>query len=191
MLSSMFDPELVEPEHIRPISRKEYERMVEVGILDADERCELLRGAIVTMSPQKWHHATIVAWLTEQLIRQLATEYEVRPALPYAAGEWSEPEPDVAVARKDYSRHEHPSDVFLVIEVAESSLRKDRKIKTGIYAEAGVPEYWIVDLKTMSVEVYTRPIGDRYESMIALRDGDVLRPTMLPGVALAIADMPR
>src|SRR5207249_1079206 len=137
MLSSMFDPELVEPEHIRPISRKEYDRMVEVGILDEDERCELLRGAIVTMSPQKWHHAAMVSWLNEQLIRQLDTSYEVRPALPFAADDWSEPEPDIAVTRKDHARREHPSAVFLIIEVAESSLRKDRKIKTGIYAEAG------------------------------------------------------
>jgi Uma2 family endonuclease len=191
MLSSMFDSELIEPERIRPLSRKEYERMVEVGILDEDERIELLRGAIVQMSPQKWHHATVTAWFTEHLVRQLDTSYEVRPQLPFAADDWSEPEPDLAVARKDYTRRDHPTEVFLIIEVAESSLRKDRLLKLGIYAEAGVPEYWIVDLKSMTIHVCTQPRGGAYGSVVTLRDGDVLRPTLLPALSFAVADIPR
>src|SRR5690242_20819821 len=99
MLSSMFDPAVIAPERIRPISRREYDRMVELGMFE-DEKLELLRGTLVTMSPQKWPHAVVVEWLTEKLIRGLDPAYSVRPQLPFAADEWSEPEPDIAVIRK-------------------------------------------------------------------------------------------
>jgi Uma2 family endonuclease len=191
MLVSMLDPDQVDVESIRPISRAEYHRMVDAGILGEDEHIELLRGIIVTKSPMKWHHAAVVSWLTERLILQLAGRLEVRPQLPYAADEWSEPEPDILVTTKDRARRDHPSEALLIIEVAESSLRRDRRIKATIYAEAGVPEYWIIDLKAMAVEVHTSPADGGYESVVTLRDGDVLRPTQLSGVELAIAEMPR
>jgi Uma2 family endonuclease len=133
----------------------------------------------------------VVSWLTEHLILQLAGAFEVRPQLPYSADDWSEPEPDLLVTKKNPSLREHPSEALLIIEVAESSLRRDRGIKARIYAEARVPEYWIVDVKTMTVQVHTRPVDDRYELIVVMRDGEVLRPTQLPGVSLAIADMPR
>ena len=165
--------------------------MVDVGIFDEDEHIELLRGVIVKMSPQKWHHAAVTSWLNEQLVLQLAGAFEVRPQLPYAASDWSEPEPDLAVVVKDRERRDHPSAALLIIEIAERSLRTDRRIKAQIYAEAGVPEYWVVDLRAMTVHVHTRPVADRYESIVAVRDGEVLRPTRLPGVMLAVTDIPR
>jgi Uma2 family endonuclease len=189
MLGSMEDREQLED--LRLISRAEYDRMVDAGIFDEDERIELLRGVIVTKSKMNWHHAAVVSWLTEHLILQLAGAFEVRPQLPYSADDWSEPEPDLLVTKKNPSLREHPSEALLIIEVAESSLRRDRGIKARIYAEARVPEYWIVDVKTMTVQVHTRPVDDRYELIVVMRDGEVLRPTQLPGVSLAIADMPR
>jgi Uma2 family endonuclease len=190
MLSPMFDPSLVEPERIRPLSRKEYDRMVELGMFE-DEHIELLGGALVTMSPQGWLHTRVVAWLTEQLIRQLDTSFEVRPQGPFAASDCSEPEPDIAVAAKDYALRDHPDRLFLVIEVSGSSLRKDSTVKLEIYAEAGVPEYWIVDLETMTVEVHTQPGPTGYANRCVLRDGDTLEPTLLPTVALPVATIPR
>jgi Uma2 family endonuclease len=189
MLGSMQDREQLED--LRLISRAEYDRMVEAAIFDEDERIELLRGVIVKKSKRNWHHAAVVSWLTEQLILQLAGAFEVRPQLPYAADDWSEPELDLLITRKNPALRDHPSEALLIIEVAESSLRRDRGIKARIYAEARVPEYWIVDLRKMTVEVHTRPVDDRYELVVVMRDGEVLRPTQLPGVELAIADMPR
>jgi Uma2 family endonuclease len=190
MLLPMVDP-VIQSEELRPISRVEYRQMVDAGILDPRERIELLRGAIVTMSPIGMHHVHVVSWFTEQLILQLDRTYQVRTQAPFVAGDWSEPEPDVAVARKDYTLRDHPRELFLVIEVSDSTLRRDRKIKTSIYAEAGVPEYWIVNLQDMTVEVHTDPAGDRYETVVTLRDGDVLRPKPLPAVAIAVAEIPR
>jgi Uma2 family endonuclease len=189
MLSSMFDPELVES--IRPISRKEYERMVEVGILDEDDRVELLRGVIVTMSPQGVKHAATIEWLTNRLVRSIDPSLSVRPALPFAASDWSEPEPDFAIVPAERSMLAHPEAALLLIEVSDSSLRKDRKPKLEIYAEAGVPEYWIVNLQEMTIEVYTDPTGSGYATKQIMRDGDVVRPRLVPGIELAVADLPR
>jgi len=190
MLEPMVDATEPSAPSVRRLSRAEYDRMVELGMF-ADERIELLRGALVQMSPQKWPHATAVAWFNEELIRSLDRSYEVRPQLPFAADDYSEPEPDLAVAYKDYTRRDHPSAVLLLIEIADSSLRIDRGLKLEIYAAAGVPEYWIVDVATMAVTVHTEPRDGRYERIATLRDGDTLRPTLLPTVALAISAIPR
>jgi Uma2 family endonuclease len=190
MLDSMFDPAQIAPGKIRPLSRKEYDRMVELGMFQR-ERIELLRGMLVTMSPIGWLHARVTSWFTEQLIRQLDPSFEVRPQGSFAAGEWSEPEPDVAVAQKDYSLRDLPSELLLLVEVADSSLQYDRTVKVGVYAEANVPEYWIVDVNTATVEVHTKPSGDSYAQVQVLRDGDVLRPALLPTVAIAVSEMPR
>lgn len=193
MLLSMelLDLSLVEPNGIRPISRVEYERMVEVGILREDDKCELLRGVIVAMSPQGWLHMEVIAWLTEVLILALDRSYSVRPQGPYYADDWSMPEPDVCVVRKDPSRRQHPSAALLVVEVAVSSLRIDRTAKQVIYAENGVPEYWVIDAEKRQVHVYTDPRPGGYACHVTLGDGDVLGPLQLPDVAIAIAEMPR
>lgn len=193
MLQSMdaLDLSLVEPDKIRPISRREYYRMAEVGILDEDEKVELLRGVIVTMSPQGRRHTNVIIWLNRRLVLALSDQYDVRPQLPYAADEWSEPEPDFAVTEKGAGGDDHPSDALLIVEVAESSLRTDRKVKQVIYAENGVPEFWIVDAEHSTVEVFTEPGRGGYQKCVVMRGGDILRPTLLPGVEIAVADMPR
>jgi len=191
MLHHMFDPELVAPDRIRPLARKEYDRMVEVGILEEDEKIELLRGQLVTMSPVGSQHCAIVEWLNERLIRQLDPRYGVRPQMPFAADDWSEPEPDITVRRKDPTLRDHPRELLLLIEVSDSSLRKDRGLKLRIYAASGVPEYWIFDLQHDCVEVYTEPNGESYARVEVRRGDDVLRPALLPGVAIPLAEMPR
>jgi Uma2 family endonuclease len=189
MLSAMFDPALVEPERIRPLSRKEYDRMVELGMFE-DERIELLDGMLVEMSPQGNLHALVTEWFTERLIVALHTRYRVRCQLPYAASAWSEPEPDIAVFPRKVT-HDHPCEALLLVEIADSSLTKDRILKRRIYAAAGVPEYWIVNLRDRTVEVHTRPTARGYERVAVLADGDVLRPRRVRGVALAIDEIPR
>jgi Uma2 family endonuclease len=190
MLDAVFDPALVEPGRIRPLSRREYDRLVDLGWFE-NERIELLRGTLVTMSPQNRLHAAAIVFFTEQLVLQLAGRFEVRVQLPFAADDLSEPEPDFAVARKDPLRRDHPEHVLLIIEIADSSLRIDRGLKRAIYAEAKVPEYWIVDVSRRAVDVHLRPVGNDYADVRTLRDGELLRPTLLPDVAIAIAEMPR
>jgi len=182
------------PSGVPALSRFEYDNLVDIGWI-ADQRIELLRGTLVDVSPQRWPHAAAVEFLNEQLVLQIAGRYAVRPQLPFAADHWSEPEPDLAVAYKEPRRQDHPGALLLVIEVADSSQPIDREIDRGIkltiYAEADVPEYWIVDLVQMTVDVHTQPKGGRYTNLRTFRDGDVLRPTLLPDVAIYVAEIPR
>lgn len=192
MLQSVLDLDDIKPDGLRPLRRREYDELVDLGVFD-DEKIELLRGVLVTMSPQGSPHARMVVWLNRRLIMALDPTWEVRPGLPYAASDDSEPEPDLLVTRDDPTREDHPSSALLVIEVSNSSLRKDRRIKLPIYAEAGVPEYWIVDVSQpdqVSVEVHTEPTADGYATSTTLRDGDVLRPRHVP-IEIAVGDLPR
>jgi Uma2 family endonuclease len=138
--------ELIDPEVPRRIARSEFERMVALGFF-ANERVELLHGVIITMTPPNDPpHASPVQLLGEILILGLARRATVRIQLPLVATDDSEPEPDIAVVpRADY--HEaHPDRAHLVVEVADSSLRKDRLIKGPLYAASGFEEYWVVNV---------------------------------------------
>lgn len=186
----MFDPDILAPERIRKLSRREYDKLVELGIFE-HERVELLRGMLVTMSPQGAPHATIASWFVRRLGRLLDESFEVRGHSPYAATEDSEPEPDVSVSRASTGLY-HPDSALLLIEVAESSINIDRHVKAPIYGESHVPEYWIVDISSrdLAVHVHTRPTNEGYRHVETLRDGDVLRPTQLAGIEIAVADIP-
>jgi Uma2 family endonuclease len=190
MVAAAFDPPFIESQPLRLLLRREYDRLVDLGWF-ADEPIELLRGVLVTMSPQGRPHASAISFFNEQLVLQLGGRHEVRPQLPFAADDWSEPEPDFAVVRKDPSLRDHPSEALLVVEIAASSITIDRGLKRTIYAEVGIPEYWIVDVNGRTVEVHTQPDGGRYSRVQTLRDGDVLRPTLLPEVMIRVAEMPR
>ncbi|HEX7672128.1 MAG TPA: Uma2 family endonuclease [Polyangiaceae bacterium] len=155
---------MLAPEEIRPLSRAEYDRLVDLDFFE-DERVELLRGVLVRMSPQGAAHANAPAKLMKRLILALGDRAEVRAHSPLSLGEWSEPEPDIAVvAPGDYSKC-HPTTALLVVEAADSSLRKDRRIKADLYAEHEIPEYWIVNLVEGVVEVHTLPASGRYTSI--------------------------
>jgi Uma2 family endonuclease len=187
----MFDPDLLAPEGIRRLSRNEYDKLVDLGVFE-DERVELLRGMLVTMSPQGAPHATISSWFVERLVRLLDESYDIRGHCPYAATEDSEPEPDISVSRRIPGVLAHPQAALLLIEVSESSIRKDRQLKAPIYGEARVPEYWIVDISgaELAVHVHTRPTNEGYRQIEVVRDGEVLRPTTLAGIEIAVAEIP-
>lgn len=176
----------IEPTLVRPITRSDYERMIEIGLFE-NERLELLRGVLVRMSPQLAAHASTVARLTRILITRMS-ELVVRIQLPLAVADDSEPEPDVAVVAPGDYDHEHPRTALLVIEVADSSLRKDRA-KAALYAAAGVAEYWIVNLAAAQIEIYTRPDGDRYAESRTLGAGDTASLEVVGCDGIAVGDI--
>ncbi len=185
----MVDPDL-QSERLRPLLRREYDRLVDLGCFE-DEKIELLRGVLVEMSPQGITHGDLSEWLAQWFSATLPmTEYRVRSQLPFAATDDSEPEPDLLVTKRVADRRGHPTAALLVVEVSHSSLRKDRTVKLGIYAEAGVPEYWIIDVERERVEVYTEPSGREYRRCEFVERTGVLRPAQLPGIELAVADLP-
>ena len=153
MLEALVEPERIVPRR-RRLSRRTYDRLVARGVFE-DERIELLRGRLVTMSPQGVSHSFVTGALAARLIRALDESYRVLVHSPFAATEDSEPEPDISVCRRTKRHRYHPSKALLLVEVAESSLRKDRLVKAAIYAENAAPEYWIVDLSSRSIFVHT------------------------------------
>lgn len=176
---------VIEPETFRPLKRTEYDRMVELGLFQ-DERIELIQGVLVKMSPQYAPHASTVQKLST-LFARLQDRFTVRCQLPLALSDDSEPEPDVAIVPLGDYETDHPSTAHLVIEVSDSSLASDRR-KAAIYAAAGVPEYWIVNLDARAFEIYSSPDGARYAEVRTLRAGEV-RPAVLPTIAIAIAEI--
>lgn len=177
---------------VRPVSRAEYDRMVEAGFF-ADEHVELIRGVIVEMSPQGSPHGVVVTRLTMLLVPALAGRALVRVQLPLAVSHDSEPEPDLAVVAPwpEEGPEEHPRTALLVIEVAQSSLREDRLLKAALYAAAGVPEFWIVNIPARTVEVHTDPDapGGRYRTLRTAAEDQVLRPAAFPDLAVVLADI--
>lgn len=143
----------------------EYRRMAEAGIFSEGDRVELIEGEIVEMTPIGRRHFFCVTTLTHLLVNGVGDRALVSIQNSFRLSGRSEPEPDVAVLRRrpDYrSVDVGPDDVVLLIEVADTSLEYDREVKLPVYAQAGIPGVWIVDLSGERVEVYRRPGRDGY-----------------------------
>jgi len=177
----------------RPFSVAEYHRMVDAGILTEDDRVELIEGVIVLMSPQKDPHGHAVEVLTDTLVPQVKGRFRVRPQLPLTVGDRSEPEPDLAIVPlpEPGVMAGNRRAALLVIEVAGDSLRMDRLVKSRVYAHAGNPEYWIVNLEDRCVEVQRGPDPETgaYRSSARALPGEELRSTAVAGVTVAVGDL--
>jgi Uma2 family endonuclease len=187
---SMLDPAALAPERPRRLSRAEYDRLVELGFFD-DERIELLHGTLVTMSPNDPGHVDPVAQLGKILFRALEDRAEVRIQFPFIAVDDSEPEPDVAVVPIGDYRAAHPGEALLIVEVAVTSLGKDRRIKGPLYAASGVPEYWIVNVPERCIEVHRAPADGIYTAVSRHGAGEAIAPLGFPDVAIRVDDVLR
>lgn len=169
----------------RPITRAEYARMIDAGLFSG-ERVELWKGVIVRMSPQKSPHAFAVQRLTEILTVAVVPTRRagVRVQLPLALADDSEPGPDVAIVEAREYRDEHPQTALLVIEVADSSLRFDREFKAPAYAEAGIPEYWLVDVQKKTIEIHRDPGEVGYRTRIVRQGDETCAPLAFPDVLI-------
>ena len=152
----------------RLINVDEYYKMAEHGIIKQDEKVELIYGKIIQMSPASTSHAAHVIKIDKLLDGLLPPEYSVRAQVPIRLDHFSEPEPDISIVKnKDnyYSDHHPiPGEIFVVIEVAVSSLYVDRAIKSLLYAENNIPEYWIINLKDNVIEYHTDPSAEGYQT---------------------------
>jgi Uma2 family endonuclease len=172
---------------------REYHRMAETGVLKPDARVELLDGQIIDMSPIGPSHGGAVKRLIRLFGKLSAGRWLIAAQDPLALDDHSEPEPDLMLlkpAKDDYSsRHPGPEDVFLLIEVADTSLAYDRGEKLPAYARAGVTETWILNLVEQTLEVCRDPQYDGYGSITILRRGDQARPLAFPDVAVEVAEL--
>lgn len=179
----------------RHYTLEEYEQLAECGVLGPEDHIELIEGEIVSMSPIGLRHRRIVDELIV-LFAPLLTKKQTILSIqnPLRVPPDSEPEPDCQLLRPEMKRaRRHPSgaDVFLVIEVSESTLRHDRDVKMPLYASAGVPEFWIVDLDNNRLEVYRQPVPTerRYQSVRTLLPGETIAPEAFPDLELEVAEI--
>jgi Uma2 family endonuclease len=150
-------------EDVHRLTADEYHLMVESGGFNEDTRVELIDGLLVDMSPKTREHENVIAWLGEWLFDRVdRARFQVRVTAALSLGD-SEPEPDLIVIDRGVHRPYHPATAALVIEVAVSSLRRDLSVKPRLYARAGVPVYWVIDLDGGRAVVHSEPAGDAYE----------------------------
>ena len=173
---------------IRPLRRREYDLMVELGMLEG-EPVELLQGELVLMSPQSSAHAWVIRTSNKILTDQVGDRAWVQAQCPLALSEDDEPEPDVAIVPLGEYRFTHPTTALLVVEVSVSSLGRDLRSKAIVYARAGIPEFWIIDVRSQVVHVHREPISGSYTRVTKVARGDVLDVLVLPGIRVATDDI--
>lgn len=164
--------------------------MAQAGILAEDDRVELLNGEIVEMPPIGSRHAACVDRLNQQLSRSAGELAIVRVQSPIRLSAHSEPEPDLALLtpREDFYTEGHPGpeDTLLVIEVAETSAEFDRQVKLPLYAQAGIPEVWLIDLAEGHVEVHRTPSTSGSDEVQTLSSNETLSPQALPELTISV-----
>ena len=179
------------------ITRLRYDRMVDAGIFDPEDRIELLDGLLVAREPQGGLHAMAIGLVRAALERAFGRRHHIREEKPVALDDLSEPEPDVVVVRgrlRDF--REHPSSPVLIVEVADSSLKLDRLRKGALYARAGIADYWILNLVDEVLEVYREPIretsrtnGWKYASVRLLKRKAVVTPLAAPLARIRVSSL--
>jgi Uma2 family endonuclease len=183
---------------IRRITRLEYERLIELEFFGPEERVELIDGIMILREPQYSPHAVATQLVMRALERAFGSGWNVRPQLPIALDDMSEPEPDAAVVPgdpRDY-RDAHPARPVLIVEVALSRLTFDRRRKASLYARAGIADSWVVSLVDRVLEVHREPIADprarygfRYRSAARLEPPATVAPLAAPSAAVSVADL--
>ena len=177
----------------RRFTRREYHRMAEVSILGKHDRVELIKGEIVEMSPTGCRDKAFVANLAQLLIMRLSGRVIVWVQTGIVLADDTEPEPDISILRQRAvpykDREADAEDVFVLIEMADSSLAYDRSTKMRLYAEASIPEYWIVDCDAETVEIYRDPRPQGYRDVNRIAGSTTLTLDVFPDVTLTTAEI--
>jgi Uma2 family endonuclease len=177
----------------RQFTVAEYYRMLEAGILDEDERVELIEGEIVNMAAKSIQHTAAVRRTSKCLSRLLAGRAFIAAQDPIHLDDYSEPEPDVIVASPSPTEYEDhhptPAELFLVVEVAETSYGRDRNRKLLLYAQAGIAQYWILNSRDRELEDYRDPGPHGYRSKQTYTEEQVVSLVAFPDVNIGVAEL--
>ena len=176
-------------------TRENYYQMAELGFFHG-KRVELIEGEIIEISPMKSLHATVVRRILKTLREIFVEGYIVDSQLPMSFSQITEPEPDVAVVKgeiEDFT-DSHPKTAELIVEVSDATLRYDRTKKMSLYAKNKIQEYWILNVKNRSLEVYRRPIRDKklgfvYTEIKILTEKDLVALLAAPDAKIKVADI--
>ncbi|MEH1885004.1 Uma2 family endonuclease [Nostoc sp.] len=171
----------------------EYHRMFETGIITENERVELIDGQVIPMSAKNPPHAATTLCASDYLKRLLAEVALVRVQDPIQLSQYSEPEPDIAVVRIDSRKyidhHPAPNEIFLLVEVADTTLDTDPKQKAPLYAKAGIADYWILDVNQRQVYVFREPALEGYNQELILDEDAILSLIAFPEIEVHISQL--
>ncbi len=177
----------------RLISVKEYDEMIRHGILTTEDKVELLNGVIIEKMPKGIKHAAVNDLVAEVFREKLGNLAIIRNQNPIVLGDYSEPEPDIVLAkppREIYlERHPIPEDILLIVEISDSTLGRDRVTKSLAYSRAGIQQYLVVNVQDNSVEDYRQPAADGYQSKQTYRTGDKFTLTSFPDIEINVDDL--
>jgi Uma2 family endonuclease len=177
----------------RQFNTEEFHRMADAGILGGDDRLELIDGEIFEMTPIGPFHAECVRRLTKILVQRVGNHAEVSVHNPIQLGPQTELYPDIAllqVRQQGYRQsHPGPKDILLLIEAGDTSFETDRTTKIPRYAQAAIPEVWLIDIPGSQVHVYTEPSLNNYKNIRVLRAADALQATLLPACRLTVDEI--
>ncbi|WP_308253439.1 Uma2 family endonuclease [Geminocystis sp. GBBB08] len=179
---------------LRLLTVREYNLMAEVGILTHQEKVELINGQIITMSPQGSFHAAAIT-RTNRLFTKDFNQVLIRLQLPIIVNDFSQPEPDIAIVKYDSldydDRHPNATEVYLIIEIADTTLKTDLEVKRQLYASANIPEYWVLDLKQRQLYVYRESNSQDYQTTMILSDQESISPLNFPETEIKVSEMLR
>jgi Uma2 family endonuclease len=183
-----------EPNVIKHWTVNEYHQMSALGILDTEHRTELIAGQILTMAAKGTPHVLGLRLLSVALDKLLIDQpFFAITQDPVQLNGYSEPEPDLAIVRGtilDYAdRHPEPNDIELIVEVADSSLKQDCEVKDKLYAEAGIKDYWVLDVKSNRLHVFRNPTPTGYTSHLILQQPNSISPLAFPDRSILLNDL--
>lgn len=177
-----------QPRRLR-FSVDEYYKMIELGMLKDYEKAEIIDGELIQKTTIGDKHAFAVDNLARIFIKNLPDNILVRVQNPLRLSDFDEPEPDIVLAdltKYDGKRHPRPAETLLIVEVSDSTLKYDRDTKLSLYAEAEIPEVWIVNLKNDIVEVHQRPNVGIYQIASICKIGDTVKSSVLPQFEIGV-----
>ena len=185
-------PEPLTPHRYR-LTVTEYHRLGENGIFDEDSRVEMIEGDLIVMPPIGEQHASKTRLLNRLFSLQVGDTAIVDVQNPVVLNAHSEPQPDMVLLkpRPDFyeSAYPRPEDVLLLIEVSDSTLRYDRDTKVPLYAKAGIPEVWLLDVAGQRLEIYRRPSPEGYREIRYPEATENIAPVLLPELSLSVASL--
>ncbi|MGB7413679.1 MAG: Uma2 family endonuclease [Thermosynechococcaceae cyanobacterium] len=177
---------------LRRITTAEYHQMAIAGILAADEQVELIAGHIIQKMPKGPAHSALCKRIEKLLEHRLGDQVLVRLQDPIQLDAYSEPEPDIAVVHPSLSfyadRHPIPTDVDLIIEIADTTIQRDLSTKADLYAEAGIADYWVVSVTTQELHIFREPQPDGYQRQLILRAQQSVSLLAFPSCTITVQE---
>lgn len=181
---------LPQPQPMRlRFSVDEYYKMIELGLIKDYEKAEIIDGELIQKMTIGDRHALVVDLLTEFFIKNVPENVRVRPQNPLRLSDFNEPEPDFVLSdltKYDGKRHPRPAEVILAVEVSDTTLKYDRTVKLPLYAQAEIPEVWIVNLPNNIIEIHQKPSNGIYQLTKIYNLGEIAKSEILPELEIEV-----